>query len=225
MVAAAVLALRVFVACVTQPTLEERVSQRLVVTKFDPAADFTSFTTFAVAGTVAMLTSLEAGSAPTQTLDPAVAGPMLQEIASQLTARGYVQVERSAHPDAGVAVTFVNRLNVEVPYGAWWAYGGASPGYWGAPTAIVNAPFTYSTLAWQSGTIVIELDDLRGAGIAPGPTIPMVTALAPDAGGGSVRVSWAALLHGVLGPVGSTLEAPPIDLIRQAFAQSPYLRH
>jgi hypothetical protein len=204
------LAIAVLLDCVGQPTVEELVAQRIVVTKFDPEASFASFRTFAIADTVVVLASLDAGQANPQVLDPAVSRPMLQEIAAQLSSRGYVQVARTEGPDLGVPVTALNQVRVQVPYGTWWSYGPAGPTYWGYPNAPIAAGLSYDSIAWQSGTLVIELDDLRAA--------------RDQSTNASVRVVWAGIIHGVIGAAGTSLEAPPIESIRQAFAQSPYLR-
>ena len=87
--------------------------------------------------------------------------------------------------------------------------------------AIVSSPIAYETIAWQTGTVVVELDDLRGprdlTPVVPNVKVPSTAQSSVN----EVRVVWAALLHGVINP--ATI-APPIDALRQAFAQSPYLR-
>jgi hypothetical protein len=224
----AIVSMPFLVGCLNEPSIDERVQQQIVVTKFDPAADFGAIKTFAVAESVTVftVTAPGAGAAAPSSLDPAVADPMLQEIASQLSSRGFVQVARTDRPDAGVAVTVLNRVRVSgVTYGAWWGNGSAAPIYWGYSSSTLVAPFNYDTVAWQSGSVIIELDDLRAAraanDIASSP-VAQVSSVAPPAPA-SVPVEWAALVHGVFGAVGTTLTVPPIDAIRQAFAQSPYL--
>ena len=74
---------------------------------------------------------------------------------------------------------------------------------------------------WQSGSLIIELYDLRAARDAArsSGTNPTVVA----ATGVTIPVVWAALIHGVIGGGGATLDVPPIAEVRQAFIQSPYL--
>jgi hypothetical protein len=209
--------------CLDQPSIEERVTQRIVVTKTNPAAQFASFTTFAITDTVTVVNVQDAGLTQLSTLDPSVAEPMLREITALLTSRGYVHVARTESPDLGVAVTLLNRLNFQASaYGTWWNVGSAAPSFWGFSTAVVVAPFSYQTAAWQSGTLIMELDDLREvrrevAGEVPSPPPAQAPAVA------EVRIAWTGIIHGVLGAEGATLEAPPIASIQQAFAQSPYL--
>lgn len=199
-------------ACVEPPGLDELLDQRIVVTQFDPNADFASFTTFAMVDSISVYGAFDAGT-PLETVDPALAGPTLAEIASQLESRGYRQVDRSAHPDLGVNVEAFVQLRVATvtQYGTWWGYGTASPGYWGFSGTVVLAPFGYQTIAWRSGTLVIELYDLRDA-------------RPPNAVDPPIAVVWGALIHGVIGPVGGPpLTTAPIAAIQQCFAQSPYL--
>lgn len=224
-------------ACMNEPGLDERLAQRIVVTKFDPTANFSSFSTFAVPDTVVFLRKLDGGpSDPSsvETLNPAVADPILREVTSQLTSRGYTLVDRTAGPDLGVAVTAVSQLRTEtVQYGEWWDSGSASPSFWGYSGVGVVAPFAYTTFAWRSGTLLIELDDLRGPRSQAAPLLALTSPDALLVDGGlpgtdptklPVRIAWAAIIHGVISALGESLQVAPLDSIQQAFAQSPYVR-
>jgi hypothetical protein len=203
---------KVVTGCLDAPAVEELLVQPVVVTKRDSTADFTAPSTFAMPDSIPLLESIDAGPA-TETVDPAIAGPSLEEIAAQLSGRGYRRIAAAEAPDLGVAVTAVNQIrNQNISYGAWWGSGSSSTGFWGYGGATLDTPFSYSSIAWTSGTLIIELYDLRDARDAA----PTVTA--------QVSVLWAAIIHGVIGPQDASLAAPPIALIRQAFAQSEYLR-
>ncbi len=226
--AAALAVLGVVASCHDEPTIEERVAARIVVTKLDPDANFAAFATFALPDSVSLIRAIDAGATPavvdaapsTSVLAPAIAQPLLDAIAGQLTGRGYQRVLRTEGPDLGVAVTALELTNAStVTYGDWWHTGAASPPFWGYDGVEVLAPFAYVTLAWQSGTVVVELDDLREARAQKaGASTPTIAAVAtPPA---FVRIAWAAVLHGV---ISESTGAPPIDALSQAFAQSPYL--
>jgi hypothetical protein len=206
----------IVVACFHSPTLEERVAQQIVATKFDPAANFASFSTFAMPDSVAFfMGSIDAG--PTF-VDNAVAAQTLAEIASQLTARGYRQVARTAGPDLGVAVTGIARLQVQTPvtFGDWHGLGSSSSVFWGFSGGVIVSPFLYQTVAWETGALVMELFDLRDAAGS--------AAVVTDGGPTPILdVIWAGIIHGVIGPQGSTIQSAPIESIQQAFAQSPYI--
>lgn len=221
-------------SCLDRPDLKELLSKPIIATKRDPNVDFASLTTFAITDTIPLLTSLDggltsveagvaavdAGTVTVTTVRPEIAAPTLAEISAQLTRRGYRQVARTEGPDVGIAVTAVTAANETVVYGGWWGTGGAtSPSYWGYSGGGFATSYGYSTVAWQSGSLIIEMYDLRAArdatrlaGVSPtvaAPTVP-------------ISVAWAALIHGI-GALGATVQVPPIAEIQQAFIQSPYL--
>ena len=218
-------------SCLSQPDAEELVLQPVIVTKHDTNASFASYTTFAVTDTIPLLNAVVADAGPTgMTVDPALAQPTLDEIATQLTSRGYKRVARAATPDLGVAVTAITRVQLEtVTFGGWWgAGGGTTSEFWGLEGGF-SATFNYSTIAWKSGTLIIELYDLRAAraelmptGATPTSTAPTGT-LAVSPGTVQIPVIWEAFIHAVVGPPGASLSAPPIAEIQQAFRQSPYV--
>jgi len=213
-------------SCVDPPSADELIAQQIVVTKFDPAVDFASFTTFAIVDTIPVYAAFDAG-APSRTVDASLAGPMLDAISSQLTARGYRRVGRGQAPDLGVNVEALVKIKTATltPYGEWLGVGSAGAGYWGFQGGLILAPFEYQTVAWSSGTLIIELYDLHDAAM---PSTSSTTRAAPsptDAQGPIIDVAWGALIHGVVGELGAPpLTAPPLDAIEQCFAQSQYLR-
>lgn len=207
--------------CLDQPDLPELLVQPVIVTKRDLNADFGSPSTFAITETIPVESTID-GGATDASVAPAIQQPTLDEIAAQLVSRGYQRVTRTDGPDLGVAVTAVSKLNaVTVNYGGWWGAGAATGGYWGYPGGLGSSIGYSSVIVWQSGTLIIELYDLRAARDEARRTgvVPTSVATSPV----PIPVIWGALLHGVLGAGGATLEAPPIAAIRQAFSQSPYL--
>ncbi len=209
-----------FAGCVDSPDVKELLAKPVIVTQRDPNADFAAFRTFAITETVPLVADVDAGVGDA-TVPPAMAAPTLAEISAQLVSRGYQQVTKTEGPDLGVAVTAVSQLQeVTVVYGGWWGGGAASASYWGYPGSLGTSFASSTTVAWQSGTLIIELYDLRAARDALRATGGVPTSATAAV---AIPAIWAALLHGVLGPPGATLSAPPIDPIRQAFIQSPYL--
>src|SRR5262249_17761991 len=134
-------------SCFHQPDAEELIAQRVVVTKFDPKIDFKSFATFAMPSSIPVFTAFDAG-APSQTVDPAMAKAIIDEVAALLSSRGYRRVEPNAQPDLGVGITGVNKLKF-VLYGGWWGFGASAPGFWGTG-GVVSSAYTYESTAWQS---------------------------------------------------------------------------
>jgi hypothetical protein len=195
-------------ACFGAPSTDELVSNRIVVTKYDVRANFGSFSTFAMADSIPKLSQLDA--APSTVVSPNVAEDILHTIADQLAARGYAQVARDQTPELGVSVVAIDRLRVAFvsTFGAGSATGPSDPAYWGEPGAVLTPSFGYDTIAWRSGSLVIELYDLRDAKSVDPPQVTII---------------WGAFLHGVIEAPDGAVSAP-VDAIQQAFTQSPYLQ-
>ena len=116
-------------AC-SEPNADERTSQGVVATAFDPIVDFGALSTFATVDSVALDTSFGDGG----TLPAAQSQQILDRIAANLTARGYRRVDRGASPDLGVNAVLFFQVNVvsTVAPGAWWGGAGyPSPAVWG----------------------------------------------------------------------------------------------
>lgn len=231
--AAGALATLDLASCVSEPSLEELATQSVVITQSAPGTDFAVYKTFAIGDSITLIQQGEGDGAPTITglVDPSIATPTLEAIATELSARGYRRVDRTAQPDLGVATVALIRLNAVVPYGAWWGYGAATGGYWGYGGSNLSTGISGSGIGlWKSGALVIELYDLRAAREAAAagaqPTSIRPLALLPDGGTtASITAVWAAFIYGVIGGgLEPQIKGPPIAGIQQAFAQSPYLR-
>jgi hypothetical protein len=206
-------------ACSETPNIDDRTARQIIATKYDPAVDFGSFSTFAVSPNVALVTDAGEARAISTTDSQAV----IDSITRNLRARGYRRVEPAAHPDLGAMATAFIKLKVEtVAYPGYWS---GTPGYptppsyWGYPGGSYAAGYGYSSVAYKSGTLIVELVDLRDAGRTPA----LDGGSALDAGGPRLEVAWAAILHGYVALGGSFLPEVP-EAIDQAFVQSPYLQ-
>jgi hypothetical protein len=191
--------------CVNEPSTEELAAQHVVITKVDPGIDFAAYQTFATTDSIDVVVEGAAsdGGQDTRPVDPAIATATIESVAAELSARGYRRVTRAERPDLGVALTGVVRLEAFVTYGAWWGYGSATPGYWGAGGNTFATGISSPGIAlWKNGALVIELYDLRAT--------PVV-------------VLWAALIYGAMA-LDKKVEKAPVDDIEQAFVQSSYLR-
>jgi hypothetical protein len=211
----------VSVGCVPGPDAQTRLTEGVVVaTKFDPAVNFSSFSTFATVDVVNFI-----GPQPDAGLDPATSQAIIEQVAAQWIARGYRRVPRTDRPDLGINVTLVvqNVVATSVAPNSFWgspAYLG-TPAVWGFAGAGYYAPWSYVTGAWQDGTLSIEADDIARGLVNASAGAAGTTATAPT----DLEVAWAAYLHGALAnpPQASSPELE--DAIAQAFAQSPYLHH
>jgi hypothetical protein len=191
--------------CQTEPDSAELIDQMVVSTNYDPEADFTAYTTYAIpTDTIGFVSN---NSEDTIITYPESTYPrhVLEIINANMEARGYTWVARNANPDIGVNVMVVNDFNVfqEIVYPNYYGYPGSYySGYYGYGS-YYSYPYV-NTYAYNTGVLIIELVDLKNK--------------TPD---NKVKVVWDAYL----GDVYSTIDrnAQTEEAIDQAFIQSPYI--
>jgi hypothetical protein len=212
-------------ACATQPSVDELVSTPVIVTKFDTQVDFGTFDTFAVNPTVSLVRDVGDGG----TLAPDKASALVDRITAQMSARGYRLVAVSDRPSLGLQATVnlqFNTATIETA-GSWWGAPGYAgvPSFWGFPSAGYFAPWSYSTVAYKAGTLVIEMVDLRDGVVSGALDASVVAPAGIDASvSGGLEVIWAAYAHGVTTTLLSSFGPEALSAVDQAFAQSPYLQ-
>lgn len=222
-VAAAALAAPLAVAaCFSYPETRDRLDDDIVLTRFDPDAVFSSYATFSIRADVPLLD----GSEEPSLLDAAASATLIEAVARNMVSRGYVRVDPSAAADLGVEIaitTEVNARQVCYPYGYRRSY------YWGYPGYSYYAPWGCSTSVWTSGTVFIDILDLRAAAAARPPAVDPDAGV-PDAGtleNGLTRplnAIWFGATYRVLSTTAPANVARAVAGIDQAFVQSPYLR-
>jgi hypothetical protein len=177
-----------------------------VLTYHAPGTDFGAYPTYALASQLVV----EEESAGTITYRFVPAPEILGAIERNMAARGYVKVADvdPANPpptppaaDLGVfAVALQATSYTYFPcYADWWGY----PGY--------GCEFSWVWVAYRTGTLLVEMADLRSAP-PPGSTTPALATL------------WAAAGYSVLTPSASANVQIAVGAVNQAFAQSPYLQ-
>ena len=183
-----------------------------VVTYRAPGVDFGGFGTFALASRVGLVTDVQPGKFF------ADAPNLLAELEAHLVARGFRKVADldpasppAAPPDADLAVS-VSALAFAGPgAGFWLGFEGYSrPADLGFPGYDWVYPWSWVPVAFQPGTLLVEISDLKSR--------------SPGSGGapGQITVVWAALAYGVA--EGGDFDAvPAIASLAQAFSQSAYL--
>jgi hypothetical protein len=192
-------------SCQTEPDSAKLIDQMVVSTNYDPEADFSSYTTYAIpTDTIGFVSN---NSSDTIITSPGSSFPrqVLNVIKSNLDGRGYTKVARNSNPDLGVNVMVVNDFNVfqEIVYPNYYGYpGNYYSGYYGYGS-YYSYPYV-NTYAYNTGVLIIEIVDLKNR--------------TPD---NKVKVVWDAYL----GDVYSTIdrEAQSTEGIEQAFIQSPYI--
>lgn len=140
---------------------------------------------------------------------------VLGTITAALEARGFQQVatiDPAAPPATPVAADLAVNVSALEPAVAeasdFWVASSThlGPSAWGVAGGTWSYPWDWLPLRLQSGTLLVEIADLRGSSVP-----------------GQVGVLWASLAYGVSAQVG-VYDTPAVrDAIDRAFAQSPYL--
>jgi hypothetical protein len=191
--------------CQTEPDSAELIDQMVVSTNYDPDADFSAYTTYAIPtdtiGFVSNVSSDTIITSPESTFPRQV----LSVIRENLDGRGYTRVSRNSDPDLGINVMVVNDYNLfqEIVYPNYYGYPGSYySGYYGYGS-YYSYPYV-NTYEYNTGVLIIEIVDLKNR--------------TPD---NKVKVVWDAYM----GDVYSTIDrlAQSADAIDQAFIQSPYI--
>lgn len=196
-------------SCLDYPDTSERLDEDIVLTRFDPKARFGSYSTFTIRPDVPLLD----GSESPKLIDETSASALVEAVARNMTSRGYVRVERNQTADLGIELSITTQVNTQrvcYSYGYYRGYG--SP-YWGYSGYSYYAPYGCTTSAWTSGTVLIDLLDLRA------------TATNADAGSApALDAIWLGAVYRVLSTTTPENLARAESGIDQAFRQSAYLR-
>lgn len=193
-------------ACQTEPDSAKLIDEMVVSTNYDPEADFSAYTTYAIpTDTIGFVTNTSSTDTIITYPESSFPRHVLNKIRNNLEARGYTRVGKDQDPDLGMNVMVVNDFNVfqEIVYPNYYGYpGNYYPGYYGYGSYYYY-PYV-NTYAYNTGVLIIEMVDLKNR--------------TPD---NKVRVVWDAYL----GDVYSTIdrEAQSTKAIDQAFTQSPYI--
>lgn len=192
-------------SCQTEPDSAELIDEMVVSTNYDPDADFTAYTTYAIPTDTIGFVSNNSSDTIITASGSNFPRPVLSAIRNNMDERGYVRVTRDQDPDVGVNVMVVNDFNVfqQLVYPNYYGYpGNFYSGYYGYGS-YYSYPYI-NTYAYNTGVLIIEIVDLKNK--------------TPD---NKVKVVWDAYM----GDVYSTIDriAQSSDAINQAFLQSPYI--
>lgn len=195
-------------SCQTEPDSEMLIDQMVVSTNFDPEADFSSYTTFAIPSDTIGFQSNSSSDTIITASNSDFPRPVLSAIRNNIEQLGYTRVGRNEDPDIGVNVMVVNDYNVfqDIVYPNYYGYPGSYyyPGYYGYGYGSYYSYPYVNTYAYNTGVLIVEMVDLRNR--------------TPD---NKVKVVWDAYM----GDVYSTIDRirQSTEAIDQAFLQSPYL--
>lgn len=175
---------------------------RIYITNRDSSANFSSYKTYSIADSVAVIDNNSfAGEKATPADLQALAA-----VRAALESRGYVRVDRSRSPDLGVNVSrlYNTTTNVVNLYDYWGGYGGYyDPFYWGYGGYGYGYPSSYGLVQSTEAMLSVDLLDLKNA-----------------AANRTIRVIWNGVIRGSGVFNGDALTSG----IQSLFAQSPYLK-
>ncbi len=174
----------------------------LYITKADTNADFSSYATFSLADSVAVISNNQLVQRVRTDYDAA----FINAIAAQMESRGFTRVAHGNSPDLGISISRIyNDFTGIIDYSDYW--GGYNdywdPYYWGYPGYDYYFPPVYGTYTVTEGAVAIDMFDLKNA-----------------AGSNQLRQVWSGLVRG-----SGTFTSGMINRHSQLlFEQSPYLQ-
>jgi hypothetical protein len=188
----------------------------LVYTNHSDSVDFTQRKTFALPDSVVKITGDNFdnpnGDGKPSFLPAAYSEVILSQIAQNMTAYGWTEVDKNASPDVILLVSASNTTYMYWYYdwSYWgWYYPGYNPGWgWYYPGYYPPYVSTYTT-----GTLLIQMTDEKAIIINPQGAVA------------NVPVIWVCVLNGLVNGSTADVATRVQTNLNQAFAQSPYLKH
>lgn len=182
-------------SCTKYPNDTERLAEDLAVaTKVDTQVDFSDYQTYAIVESVTKISEED-----TMSLNTPAANLVLQQIQTNMAARGFEKVNTVAEADLGISVIYFENTNIYYYYDYY---------YWGYPGWGYYYPY-YPPVYYGSytvGLLVTELLDLKN----------------PNIGDQQLAIRWSVFIRGLLS--GNTSNAEITSSIDQAFEQTPTLK-
>ena len=173
----------------------------LYITKPGDATDFSTYATFSLADSVAVISNNQLVERAREDYDIA----LIDAIAAQMQSRGFTRVAHGASPDLGISVSRIyNDYSGIIDYSDYWGgYSGYwDPYYWGYPGYDYYFPPVYGTYTVTEGGLAIDMFDLKNA-----------------AGSNQLRQVWSGLVRGT----GTFSTARAAEHAEALFQQSPYI--
>ena len=175
---------------------------RIYITNHDSTANFSSYQTFSIADSVAVIDGNHVSSQFNETDQAFVAA--LKNNMQQL---GYTLVSKSDHPDLGVTVSrIINTSTGVINYNDYWDYYGNyyDPFYWGYSGYGWGSPgWGFATYQVKEGMLSIDIVDLKNA----------------STNNNQIKVLWNGMIRGS-GIFNASTAASQVSAL---FNQSPYI--
>jgi hypothetical protein len=173
----------------------------LYITKTDSSTDFTTYATFSLADSVAVIDNNQLIERVRTDYDAA----FINAIAAEMQSRGFARVGHDDNPDLGISISRIyNDFTGLIDYSDYWGgYSGYwDPYYWGYPGYDYYFPPVYGTYTVTEGGVAVDMFDLKNA-----------------AGSNQLRQVWSGLVRGS----GTFNTARASSHAQALFQQSPYL--
>jgi hypothetical protein len=181
-------------ACTKYPNETDRLLEDLaIITQYDTKIDFNDYQTFAIANNIVKITDRD-----TTYLTDANAQAILNQISTNMKARGFVEVVVPQIPDFGIQVLYFQNTYVYAYYYDYWGY---YP-YW--YYYYPYYPVYYSS--YTVGLADIELIDMKVV----------------NAASQQLYIRWNAYIRGLM--TGSHTLTDMLNSVDQAFIQTPQLQ-
>ncbi|MGE7777072.1 DUF4136 domain-containing protein [Chitinophaga sp. NPDC101104] len=177
---------------------------RIYVTNYDEKADFTTFKTFSIVDSVAVISNREGSKKELTQYDQ----QLLAQLKSQMQARGYTLVDKAAKPDLAMNVSRIDNTTTSIGYnpGYWAGWPGYwDTGYWGYPGWGYWFPSYYNVFRYNEKSVAVDLLDLKNAKTGEGNKLTAI---------------WNVMLRGSGVWNGNNIET----MVKAVFDQSQYLK-
>ncbi|WP_431211899.1 DUF4136 domain-containing protein [Puia sp. P3] len=135
---------------------------RIYITNYDTTANFSSYSTFSIADSVAVIQDNQFAGRQKNGFDSLA----INAVTQLMQQRGYQKVGTKDSPHLAIDVSRIYNTSTGVfSYGDYWDYYGGywDPYYWGYPGYGYYDPFAVGVYTIQSGALEIDLLDLKNA--------------------------------------------------------------
>ncbi len=175
---------------------------RIYITNYDSSVNFSSFKTFSVADSVAVINNNQLTKKSLTDVDAA----FIIAVKTQMQQHGYTLVNKDQNPDLGINISRIyNTYTGVVSYPDYWGgYPGFwDPYYWGYPGYGYYFPAYYGVYQIREGALSIDAIDLKDA-----------------SKGEKLKVIWNGLIRGS----GIFTPGNGDSMIKALFDQSAYFK-
>jgi hypothetical protein len=174
---------------------------RIYITNHDSTANFSTYKTYSIVDSVRLINNNQYAGSEATAWDQQV----ISAVQAAMTARGFVKVDRSQHPDLGINVsrlynTSTNLVDLSGYYGGYGGY--YDPYYWGYGGYDYYFP-TYGYYQSTEAALSIDILDLKNA-----------------SGNQALKGVWDGLIRGE----GIFRSSNVQSQVQALFDQSPYLK-